>query len=602
MNTTLQHGDPIADGKYVIDHELGEGGLAVVYKVRHATLDTPFAVKILKVTLPSLQDRLITEGQLQASLQHPNVVKVTDVIKVDGFPALVMEFIDGIAMDDYLNEETPSTREAEDLFLQILDAVEEAHERGIIHRDLKPANVMMQRTRTKMIPKVCDFGLGKNLAKEGQTRTGQQMGTPAYMAPEQIRSTKDVDQRADIFSLGAILYELLTGHRAFRGSNTLDLLNAVASQPHPTPRLYISNLEDRYVQAIDGALTKNAQFRIPDCATFRRVLLGEEEWRTGRPSNNIEDGSDTLMSLGLDLMGESTSQADTAMGFMDNMGPQPQLSSLVAERRVHHGPNSPNSTVVQKNPHAQTSPANQTEIATESSAADSSSSKGVLLGGFVLVAAIAGFFVMQGGEDPTASNNTVNPPSAQVTPAAVNATASKTSAEPTPPVTPEPKQETNTPNATTTSTTTAKNPTKNKDREQQKAAKKTQRKEVKQTTKETSTPPKPTTAKPSSKAVKPVAKKSIPKPVENKVAPPSETQSSAQTGRIVFSSAPGMDSAYLLGSNGKTYTSGSTVPVGQYTIKVKCNGKVGGGQKHTVQENKTATYLCNCMMKTCSAK
>ena len=205
MNTTLQSGDPIADGKYIIDQELGEGGLAVVYKVRHATLDTPFAVKILKVTLPSLQERLITEGQLQASLQHPNVVKVTDVVKVDGFPALVMEFIDGIAMDDYLNEEKPSTKYAEELFLQILDAVEEAHERGIIHRDLKPANVMMQRTRNKMIPKVCDFGLGKNLAKEGQTRTGQQMGTPAYMAPEQIRSTKDVDQRADIFSLGCNL-------------------------------------------------------------------------------------------------------------------------------------------------------------------------------------------------------------------------------------------------------------------------------------------------------------------------------------------------------------------------------------------------------------
>ena len=85
MNTTLQSGDLIADGKYIIDSELGEGGLAVVYKVRHATLDTPFAVKILKVTLPSLQERLIIEGQLQASLQHPNVVKVTDVVKVDGF-------------------------------------------------------------------------------------------------------------------------------------------------------------------------------------------------------------------------------------------------------------------------------------------------------------------------------------------------------------------------------------------------------------------------------------------------------------------------------------------------------------------------------------
>ena len=598
MNTTLQHGDPIADGKYIIDHELGEGGLAVVYKVRHATLDTPFAVKILKVTLPSLQDRLITEGQLQASLQHPNVVKVTDVIKVDGFPALVMEFIDGIAMDDYLNEATPSTTEAENLFLQILDAVEEAHERGIIHRDLKPANVMMQRTRTKMIPKVCDFGLGKNLAKEGQTRTGQQMGTPAYMAPEQIRSTKDVDQRADIFSLGAILYELLTGHRAFRGSNTLDLLNAVASQPHPTPRLYISDLEDRYVQAIDGALTKNAQFRIPDCATFRRVLLGEEEWRVGRPSGNMEDGSDTLMSLGLDLMGERTSQADTAMGFMDSMEPQPQLSSLVAERRVHHGPNSPNSTVVQQNPNAQSAAMPQTEVTTSSKEQSTSSSKGLLFGGIALVAAIAGFFLVQDGtEAPTVTEPT---PTAQTT--AIDA-PTKTVPNVEEPALKEAEPENTDRKSTNDTKITKKKTTSNKDQakkpqkdtSQKKVVKKAQPKQV---TKEDKTTPKPT----SPKTVEPVAQKSVPKPVEKEATTAPETQSNAKTGRIVFASAPGMESAYLLGSNGKTYTSGSTVPVGQYTIKVKCNGKAGGGQKHTVQENKTATYLCNCMMKTCSVK
>ena len=257
--------------------------------------------------------------------------------------------------------------------LQILDAVEEAHERGIIHRDLKPANVMMQRTRNKMIPKVCDFGLGKNLAKEGQTRTGQQMGTPAYMAPEQIRSTKDVDQRADIFSLGAILYELLTGHRAFRASNTLDLLNAVASQPHPTPRLYISDLEDRYIQAIDGALTKNAQFRIPDCATFRRVLLGEEEWLVGRPSTDDRSRWRYIDVLGLDLMGEGTAQSDTAMGFVDDMAAALQLSSLVSERRVHHAPNSPNSTVVQSNPNAQApTPTTQDTLFSESKESKSS--------------------------------------------------------------------------------------------------------------------------------------------------------------------------------------------------------------------------------------
>ena len=159
-----------------------------------------------------------------------------------------------------------------------------------------------------MIPKVCDFGLGKNLAKEGQTRTGQQMGTPAYMAPEQIRSTKDVDQRADIFSLGASCMNCSPdiGLPCFQHTN---LLNAVASQ---LTQLHActSPIKERYIQAIDGALTKNAQFRIPDCATFRRVLLGEE-WLVGRPSTDQGQGGDTLMSLGLDLMGEGTAQSDT---------------------------------------------------------------------------------------------------------------------------------------------------------------------------------------------------------------------------------------------------------------------------------------------------
>lgn len=592
MNTTLQNGDPIADGKYIIDQELGEGGLAVVYKVRHATLDTPFAVKILKVTLPSLQERLIVEGQLQASLQHPNVVKVTDVIKVDGFPALVMEFIDGIAMDDYLNEEKPSTQYAEDLFLQILDAVEEAHERGIIHRDLKPANVMMQRTRNKMIPKVCDFGLGKNLAKEGQTRTGQQMGTPAYMAPEQIRSTKDVDQRADIFSLGAILYELLTGHRAFRASNTLDLLNAVASQPHPTPRLYISDLEDRYVQAIDGALTKNAQFRIPDCATFRRVLLGEEEWLVGRPATEMEQGGDTLMSLGLDLMGESTAQSDTAMGFMDNMEASPKLSSLVSERRVHHAPNSPNSTVVQNNPSAQsTQDSSVTTLETESK-----SSFGMILGGLILVGAIGGFLFMPGGEQPAESvvqNNTQVAIDKQDTP-------KPKVEEPTP----ENKATTETDKEEVVKTETSKATT-------------TAAKSSSKTSKSNTTTAKEVSAKSSGTTKPPIKPKSSTKPqakvaakkmpvVEDKPATeplqeakPVVATASGSSGKVIFQKKGPVDSIYLQKANGKKYTSGSSVPVGSYTIKIICGGVVSDAKKHSVKENKTVTFECNCMLKSC---
>ena len=599
MNTTLKSGDLIADGKYIIDSELGEGGLAVVYKVRHATLNTPFAVKILKVTLPSLQERLITEGQLQAQLQHPNVVKVTDVIKIDGFPALVMEFIDGIALDDYLNESTPTPQEAEEMFLQILDAVEEAHDRGIIHRDLKPANVMMQRTRNKLIPKVCDFGLGKNLAKEGQTRTGQQMGTPAYMAPEQIRSTKDVDQRADVFSLGAILYELLTGHRAFKGANTLDLLNAVASQPHATPLLYVQDLEERYVQAIDGSLTKNAQFRIPDCGTFREVLLGEKAWTVDRPSAPTDQGGDTLMSLGLDLM--SDEPADTGMGLMNDLhnsnGPSPKLSSLVSERRVHHAPNSPNSTVVQVQQNA-LHPDNTVLSDTPppiNSAEKSSFTNGLLVMILIFLSFGGGILFMNesstdgDAEKGTTQNTQVVQPTAAPTatddndqPKDQKNVATKETVIATAEVPDEPKNtiEKNVAqrnNATSQKNTATKKPT------PQKSAAKTK----------TTTPKKPS-ATTKTNSPTPVSKPIV-EPVEK---PKAEIETpSGATGTVKFNSATGLDKAFLQSSDGTKYT--STVPVGSYTIKLVCNGKTTTAGTKKIQEGKTLTLTCDCMFKKC---
>ncbi len=574
MATSIMIGETIDNGKYVIESELGEGGLAVVYKVRHATLDTPFAVKILKVTLPSLQDRLIVEGQLQAQLQHPNVVKVTDVIKVDGFPALVMEFIDGIALDDYLNESTPSVQQAEELFLQVLDAVDEAHERGIIHRDLKPANVMMQRTRTKWIPKVCDFGLGKNLEKEGQTRTGQQMGTPAYMAPEQIRSTKDVDQRADIFSLGAILYELLTGHRAFQASNTLDLLNAVASQPHATPRLYVQDLEERYVQAIDGALTKNAEFRIPNCATLRRVIIGEEEWAVEKVSS--PNGGDTLMSLGLDLMGGDSSTGTPLL---------PQ-NSLISERRVHQV--TPDSAV----------PANYSLPPFEPQESNSSKIP-LIVTAVILLVGLGWFFGQQASEVP---ENVLPSQQLSSTPKPNLSEKSETTetekdntvvSEATPKTEPAPAKAVAQRNNTSS--------TKSKDSAKPKSSSKNSESKTPSTKPKAS---KPKATKPKSKP-KPVT----PTPVVQEPATPETTEEAAseKTGKVKFSQKSGLTKGYLKGKS-KTYktTTGTfiSVPVGKYQVKLECNVQ---GLKKTqvsgsieVKEGKSKVLNCNCIFFTCS--
>ena len=136
---------------------------------------------------------------------------------------------------------------------------------------------MIETRWGKRVAKVCDFGLAKAMEEEDQgfTKTGVTMGTPAYMAPEQVRNAKTVDQRADIFALGTILYEMVTGQQAFQGTDTLELLMAVAKDPHRPPEKVIEDLPKRISAAINGALEKNPNHRIPDCEIFRKIYLGE---------------------------------------------------------------------------------------------------------------------------------------------------------------------------------------------------------------------------------------------------------------------------------------------------------------------------------------
>ena len=265
--------------KYVIESVLGEGGMAVVYKVRHQTLQTQYALKILKVTHEHIRNRMIREGQVQARLRHPNIVSVVDVITVGDSPGLLMEFIEGQPLDELLDDQKLSLKDTEEIFLQILEALRVAHSLKIIHRDLKPANILIETRWGKRVAKVCDFGLAKAMEEEDQgfTKTGVTMGTPAYMAPEQVRNAKTVDQRADIFALGTILYEMVTGIQAFQGTDTLELLMAVAKDAHRPPQEIIQDLPPRIVAAIDGSLEKNPNSRISDCELFRKILLGEIE-------------------------------------------------------------------------------------------------------------------------------------------------------------------------------------------------------------------------------------------------------------------------------------------------------------------------------------
>jgi len=271
--------------RYTVDAFVGQGGMAVVYRVRHNRLGSLHALKVLAVARPGIRERLLREGRVQAGLHHPNVVAVTDVLDLSGTPALLMEYVPGPTLETWLEDNSPTLDEALALFRGVCTGVGEAHTRDLVHRDLKPANVLLAPRSAGVIPKVTDFGIAK-IVRDTQTpgATGSQvaMGTPCYMAPEQIRDARSVDQRADIFSLGCMLYELVTGVRPFDGPDVLSLLNSVARGEYLPPRERVPDLPDEVVKTIDGALQIDADERIPDCATLLDTL-GGLAGRGGRP-------------------------------------------------------------------------------------------------------------------------------------------------------------------------------------------------------------------------------------------------------------------------------------------------------------------------------
>ncbi|MCB9763428.1 MAG: protein kinase [Alphaproteobacteria bacterium] len=277
---SLRPGDRI--DRYVIEAVLGEGGMAVVYRARHVELESMHALKVLHLSSAHLRERAIQEGRIQAQVRHPNIVAVTDVVRTaDGAPVLVLEYVDGPSLEGWLAHNRPTLEQIDALVDGILAGVSAAHAHGLVHRDLKPDNVLLMATvGGRIVPKVADFGLAKVASevipsKGYATRSGVMMGTPDYMAPEQIRSAKHVDQRADVFALGAILYRMTTGRMPFRGGDVLEVMQAVSTCTYTHPRSLIPDLPDRMVRAIEGALVVDPDLRIADCARLRSIWFGD---------------------------------------------------------------------------------------------------------------------------------------------------------------------------------------------------------------------------------------------------------------------------------------------------------------------------------------
>src|SRR6516162_8092309 len=212
--------------RYEVLVPLGAGGGGQVYKARDPRLGRLCALKFLRVDDLDLCKRLLREAQAQARVEHEYVCKVYEVGEAKGRPFIAMQFIDGQTLGRAAT--SMSREERVRLCAQVADAVHAAHRLGLIHRDIKPSNVMVERgVDGGWRPYVMDFGLARETAAPGVTQTGAVMGTPQYMAPEQARGGKEIDRRADVYGLGATLYEVLGGRPPFDGNTLVDVLMKV---------------------------------------------------------------------------------------------------------------------------------------------------------------------------------------------------------------------------------------------------------------------------------------------------------------------------------------------------------------------------------------
>lgn len=230
---------------YEMIRVLGRGGMGRVFLARHASLNRLVAVKVLSMELansPQLVARLRAEAQSLAALKHPNVLQVFDVVETEGLPALILEYVADGSLSRKCDEQRPLPAEVCRIVEHIARGVHAAHRQGIIHRDLKPTNILMDGST----PKITDFGLALNAATGDRlTVTGDLFGTPEYMAPELIRDgVQNSSPQSDIYALGAILYELLTGHPPFCGRTVFQTMEMAANTAAVPPQTHSPEISD----------------------------------------------------------------------------------------------------------------------------------------------------------------------------------------------------------------------------------------------------------------------------------------------------------------------------------------------------------------------
>ncbi|HKP84574.1 MAG TPA: protein kinase, partial [Blastocatellia bacterium] len=261
-------------GNYKITEKIGEGGMGSVFRGIDMMLEREVAIKMLKPELagqPHIVERFRTEAVTLARLNHPNIATLYTFMRQGNDFFMVMEFVRGETLDSVIRRTGAiECNRAVMLFCQALEGIDYAHRLGIIHRDIKPANMML--TQEGAI-KVMDFGIARVLGSARMTREGHVVGTIEYMSPEQVRGN-ETDARSDIYSLGILLYEILTGKVPFTSTSEFDLMRAQIEEAPPPPRTFAAHIPLSIEQAIMRSLAKRADARYQTAGEFRAALLG----------------------------------------------------------------------------------------------------------------------------------------------------------------------------------------------------------------------------------------------------------------------------------------------------------------------------------------
>jgi serine/threonine protein kinase len=312
-------------GPYEIHELLGRGGMGAVYRAVHETLEQSRAIKVLPAHFsgdPDFVERFRREAAIAAKLHHPNVVQIYDIGERDGLHYIIMQFVEGRSLRDVIRTESPlSTRRASYILRQLAEAVDYAHARGVVHRDLKPGNILVQSNDHVTL---VDFGIARAANEVRLTRTGLMVGTPEYMAPEVVTGSGE-GPSADLYALGVVAYELLTGTVPFGGTDTPAVMFAHVHRDVPSPREFRDDLPRSIETALLRQLRKAPADRYPSAGSFV-AALEDDSTVDGR---SVWGTVINLSAEPITPLGGPTTGGQTAPGGSSAMRP---ISSPTARR------------------------------------------------------------------------------------------------------------------------------------------------------------------------------------------------------------------------------------------------------------------------------